>query len=303
MNVVARHDPGASRSVLPEGVGLSVSQEVLRNRTSVFLDKNIVMFLSAGRSGTQLLSLLLGLADDTFAVHEPEPTFRSVTETVRGSRDATLRFVRDVKLPHILSVPAKNYVETSHLFGKGPFEAFVELGLPFRLVMLDRDPAEVARSHWRIRAVPARARKKQQYLLRPDRDGVLPLPRWRRMTDYQLCYWYSLEIERRKSVYAEICRWHDIPVEAFSLADALDFEKLRHFCDRLGLCLPDGARAAHARLTATPVNRKARYRPRWSFSLKSLAAQEDEVWAALGGDGARLREEVAARYGWSADRR
>lgn len=262
------------------------------------MNKNIVMCLSPGRSGTQLLTHLLGLADDTHSVHEPQPTFQAVTEAVRTSPDETLRFVRDTKLPAILSTPEPNYVETSHLFGKGPFEAFVELAVPFRLIILNRQPREVAKSHWRIKAIPARAKKKQQYLLRPDLDGVLPLPGWQKMTDYQLCYWYALEIERRKTLYAETCRTHNIPVVEIHLEELLDFHCVKHLCERLSLRLASDKRQQHATITAEKVNHKPKYWPK--LALKPLASQERKVWEALGSEGETLFQDLAQRYDWDA---
>jgi len=260
------------------------------------IGKNIIMCLSPGRSGTQLLTRLMGIARDTVAVHEPEPTFRAVTEAVRESSDETLRFVRDIKLPDILARAAPNYVETSHLFGKGPFEAFVALGVPFRLIVLNRDPRPVAKSHWRIKAIPGRSRKKQQYLLHPQQDNVMRLRGWEKMTDYQLCYWYCLEMERRKENYSRICRACNIPVTQISLPELMDFARFGKLCGELGLDLSSTARTLHETLAIAKCNAKRRYLPK--FTLKPLARQEAEVWSALGEEGARLYPDVAARYRW-----
>ncbi len=262
------------------------------------MDKNIIMCLSPGRSGTQLLTLLLDLADDTHSVHEPQPTFQAVTEAVRTSPDDTLRFVRDTKLPAILSTPEPNYVETSHLFGKGPFEAFVELGVPFRLVILHREPREVAKSHWRIKAVPARTKRKQQYLLHPGLDGVLQMPGWEQMTDYQLCYWYCLEIERRKALYAEKCRALDLSIAEIHLEELLDFYRVKHLSEQLSLYINSDKRQQHASLTAEKVNHKPKYWPK--LTLTPLASQEREVWEAIGPEGEALFQEVAVRYAWES---
>lgn len=260
-------------------------------------DKNIVMCLSPGRSGTELLSRLLSLAGDTRSVHEPEPTFRAVTEAVRTSPDETLQFVRGIKLPHILSVPETNYVETSHLFGKGPFDAFMETGVPFRLLILNRDPRKVARSHWRIKAVPSRSKKKQCYLLHPGQGNVLKLPGWQKMTDYQLCYWYCLEMERRKERYAAQCRHADVPVTELYLEDILDFDGFDRACADLGLELQSDARQKHAELTSRKINKKEKYLPKLAF--RPLCSQEEQVWDALGEEGTRLHRAVSARYGWN----
>ncbi|MBU2534246.1 MAG: hypothetical protein KKB37_16010 [Alphaproteobacteria bacterium] len=262
------------------------------------MNKNVIMCFSPGRSGSQLLARLLGLADDTHSVHEPEPTFQAVTEAVRTRAEETLRFVRDVKLPAILASPQPNYAETSHLFGKGPFEAFVELGVPFRLVMLHREPREVAKSHWRINAIPARAKKKQQYLLHPGLDSVMKMPGWEKMTNYQLCYWYCLEIERRKALYAEKCRARDIPVVEIHLAELLDFNTVKQLCESLSLSLGSDKKEQHAAMTEEKTNQKAKYWPK--LSLTPFASQERKVWEVLGSHGEALFRDVAARYAWQA---
>src|SRR5262249_18366644 len=110
------------------------------------IGKNIIMCLTTGRSGTNLLEKLLALANDICAVHEPEPAFQHVLDDVRRDPLAAIAFVRDRKLPDILTRPGSHYAETSHLFGKGFFEAFVALSIPFRLVILNREPRNVAKS-------------------------------------------------------------------------------------------------------------------------------------------------------------
>ena len=122
------------------------------------IDKNIIMCLTTGRSGTNLLEKLLALAEDTHALHEPEPGFQHVLENVRHDPSSAVNFVRNRKLPAILAYPETNYAETSHLFGKGFFEAFVDLNIPFRLIILNRDPREVSKRLLRIKTRTIRAR-------------------------------------------------------------------------------------------------------------------------------------------------
>ncbi len=261
----------------------------------VSTDKNIIFCLSPGRAGTNLLTNLLSLARDTCALHEPSPTFRKYVETVRECAEETEKFVANVKIPDILVRTNSNYVETSHLFGKGPFEAFIKLGLPFRMMILNRNPRDVARSHWRINDIPYRTKKKQMYLLSPDKSGVVPPKGWRKMSDYQLCFWYCLEVERRKPIYSRICKENGRPVVETSLRDCLSYSKFRLVTDALGLQLPEDAEAKHAEMTAEKVNRKAKYLPK--LMLRSLDDQEREVWEALGEEGKALEAQVAERYG------
>ena len=52
--------------------------------------------------------------------------------------------------------------------------------------------------------IPGRSDKGLTFYLSPADPKVLDLADWQRMHDYQLCYWYCLEIERRAVVYKKI---------------------------------------------------------------------------------------------------
>ncbi|MCZ6680586.1 MAG: sulfotransferase domain-containing protein, partial [Candidatus Poribacteria bacterium] len=112
--------------------------------------KNIVMVISPGRCGTEFLQKLLALVPDVFAAHEQEPNFETVLSRLRRNPWLAIEFCRESKLPFIASCSERNYVETSHLFGKGFFEAFLNLGLSFKLIFLHRNPRDVALSHLRV---------------------------------------------------------------------------------------------------------------------------------------------------------
>ncbi len=257
--------------------------------------KNIVMCLTTGRSGTNLLQALLALASDTCALHEPEPAFHHVLEEVRLNPAAATAFVAGRKLPDILTRPGANYVETSHLFGKGFFEAFLELSIPFKLIVLDRPPREVAKSLWRIKTVPARTRLGRGFLLHPAQEGVLRIENWRRLSDYQLCFWYCLEVERRKTLCLCECARRNIPAAEISLEKLKDWESFRALCAACDLELPEGARARHAEISVRRVNPKSQFWPK--IPLRPYARQEEGVWRALGAEGAALRKDVEQRYG------
>jgi hypothetical protein len=57
--------------------------------------------------------------------------------------------------------------------------------------------------------IPGRTQKGLRFYLSPDDPGVLPLTDWERLHDYQLCYWYCLEIERRAEQYRHLYHKND----------------------------------------------------------------------------------------------
>ncbi|MBI4694446.1 MAG: glycosyltransferase family 25 protein [Gammaproteobacteria bacterium] len=260
--------------------------------------KSLTFCLTTARSGTAFLASLLALADDADALHEPAPDFHHALADVRSRPEAALEFVRDRKLPKILACPHRHYVETSHLFAEGFYEAFVALGIPFQLIVLNREPRRVAESNWRVEAIPGRTKDGLGFLLDPRQDGVMKLPRWERMSDYQLCYWYSLEMERRKARYAaERVQAGGVVVET-SLEELKDWTRFRAFCARLGLQVAEEKRETHARICAVKVNPKSKHRRKWT--LVPLARQERAVWRALGSAAGDLGATIVARYGPAA---
>lgn len=115
---------------------------------------------------------------------------------------------------------------------------------------------------------------------------------WQWMSDYQLCYWYCLEVERRKTIYAAECRKRGIPVVETSLQQLKDWNRFRELCQACALTLSDAAYMRHAEITAHKVNRKTKHLPR--LALVPFSFQESKVWKALGRDGAALRAAIVS---------
>lgn len=291
----------APAALLPRGSGGAAAPAAPRADASASWSasgKTLTMCLTTARSGTALLASLLALADDVDAQHEAAPDFHEVLPAVREHPEAAVAFVRERKLPRILHCQQPHYVETSHLFGEGFFEAFIALAIPFRLIVLNRDPRCVAESNWRVDAVPGRSKDGLGFLLSPGQSGVMRLPGWEKMSDYQLCYWYALEMERRKTRYAAECARRGWVVAETRLDDLKDWARFRAFCATLGFVVRDVQEAKHARICATRVNPKRKHGRK--FSLVPLARQERAVWRALGSQADELRAALVARYGAAA---
>lgn len=165
----------------------------------------LIFAASSGRSGTQYLTHLLKGFPGLFALHEPEPKYQWETKPLQQDPGLARRFVRDVKLPWIRGLPKGAYLEMSHYICKGFLEAFWAEGETPDLLLLTRNPRDIAISWFALGADFHRDKSYVlQHMLHPaeSRAHFLPVMNWESLTDYQLCYWYALESEARAAHYA-----------------------------------------------------------------------------------------------------
>jgi hypothetical protein len=162
----------------------------------------LALTVTSGRSGAKLLTALLADALQLAAEHEPAPRANFVMRSFVEAPGAADPWLRTEKLPAMLA-SARNgfYAETSHLFCKGLIEPMLAMGIHPALIILTRPAREVASSLCQMNVIPARTEAGRLVLLGPGDPGVLPLPDWRLYSDYQLCFWYAREIERRQAHY------------------------------------------------------------------------------------------------------
>lgn len=255
--------------------------------------KALVVTVTAGRTGTTFLTHLLALCPDTTSLHEPEPSFVPVLRLAQRDPELARRFLLEYKLPFVADLPTRRYVETGHLLCKGFLEPLLALGLAPRAIALRRAPRRVATSLLSRHTVPGRGKLGLKYLLHPEDPGVLALPAWSRLSDYQLCFWYALEIERRQRAYrapveAAGGAWVDVTAEELH-----DPARFLATADTLGLIDADTDRAAlgaaHARVAGVTHNPNAA-----AAVVADAARQEEAVWAAVAA--ADLRDWVESRY-------
>jgi hypothetical protein len=137
--------------------------------------------------------------------------------------------------------------------------------------MLRCSPSEVAMSLHERDAVPVRSPYGLLYLLDPRDPNVLPLHGWERMTDYQLCFWYALEMERRQLRYAAIAeRLGFVTVEVHQ-ADLGKPEVFARMREALQIPVDGGAEAGVS----------AMGKPAALARTNELDAQEAQVWKAV----------------------
>jgi len=162
-----------------------------------------LLTVTSGRSGTALLTALLRDCLGIAAEHEPPPRVNFVLRSLVLAPEMAAAWLAHEKLPAMLArATGPVYAETSHLFCKGLIEPMLDLGLRPRFVILTRPAPEVARSLFRMNVIPERTGAGRLVLLGPHDPGVLPVAGADGLTDYQLCYWYAREIERRQAAYA-----------------------------------------------------------------------------------------------------
>jgi hypothetical protein len=239
--------------------------------------KSLIFTVTPGRSGTKYLAALLGSVPGVAAYHEPLPDFVTVLRRAQQDPEVAFAFLRDAKLPFIESLETPIYAETSHLFCKGFFEPAILLGLQPKLIILRRPPSEVAWSLLERETVPARTPYGSLYLLDPRDPGVMPLPGWERMTDYQLCFWYALEIERRQLKYAEFAMRLGLPAFEVLQRDLGKPEVFGYMLQTLGIPSRGAAIADHGSISAQRHNRN----PRALMKPDDLEAQEADVWRVI----------------------
>ena len=165
--------------------------------------KTLLLTVTSGRSGTGLLTALLRACPGIVAEHEPLPRVNFVLRSLVLAPEMAAAWLAHEKLPAMLArATGPVYAETSHLFCKGLIEPMLDLGLRPRFIILTRPAPEVARSLFQMNVVPERTGAGRLVLLGPRDPGVLPVAGADGLTDYQLCYWYAREIERRQAAYA-----------------------------------------------------------------------------------------------------
>jgi hypothetical protein len=167
-------------------------------------DKRLVFTVTPGRSGSEFLALMMECIPTVASYHEPVPNFVEVMRAAQTDPALATRFWVEKKLPEIGRAGGKVYVETSHLFCKGFYEPLLELGIRPDLILLTRPHRQVAVSLYKLDSIPGRTEGGIRWYLGPEDPGVLPIHGWQELHDYQLCYWYCLEIERRQQEYARM---------------------------------------------------------------------------------------------------
>jgi hypothetical protein len=166
------------------------------------LPKKLIFTLSSGRSGTKHLARILGTLPGVGAHHEPVPNFVEEMQTAQANFGIAQKFLEEKKLPQLSLVKEGTFAEISHMWCKGLLRAWLlreDLPVP-DVVVLDRNLRSVALSILRLGTTPERTLAGRQWYIGPSaQSAILKVKDWQKWSDYQLCYWYALEVEARKA--------------------------------------------------------------------------------------------------------
>lgn len=187
-----------------------------REREPVAPRGRLVFTITNGRSGSEYLAKLLDSVGGVVATHEPAPYFQDLLHDVQRRPRLARDFLLTRKLPAIAALDADLYVETSHLFGKGYFDAMLSLDAPFGLIVLRRDPVAVAHSMHRLGSIPERTKMGRYFYLGRDDENLTEL-RMENPSDLDLCLWHARETEARQEAYARRAREKGLTVFETSL--------------------------------------------------------------------------------------
>jgi hypothetical protein len=170
---------------------------------SMKLPKRLIFALSSGRSGTKHLSRIMGVLPGVASLHEPTPNFSAEMQAAQKDPTLARKFLVEHKLPEIAKIDTGIYAEVTSMWCKGLLLAWLEEpGLPTPdVVILDRDPRKIALSLFRLELTPERTLNGRQWYMGPGTPSAhLKVGDFSQWSDYQLCYWYAMEIEVRKTL-------------------------------------------------------------------------------------------------------
>jgi hypothetical protein len=193
--------------------------------------KTITLMLSAGRSGTNKLATMMSTVPDVYAEHEGDPGFHTVRVANLEDPSVGKAFVKN-KIELFNSKPQTHCVHTGHMVGEGFIEHFLDEGITPNIIVLRRPMREVALSMFNLKWIPGRHELIRGWYSGPDEPNVLPYNGWESAHNYQLCYWWCLDTERRIRHYTPILKEAGCKIYETTLDQMLDltqFNKLLSF--------------------------------------------------------------------------
>lgn len=181
------------------------------------------------------------------SAQEHKPDFVRVQGKAQHNERIAKEYLKNELIPWTQGDSAGKtiYLKMSHMFGHGFVEPLIELKVPFEALFVYRDTREVALSMWRMGYVPVRWFRTDDYFLRPEcKYNVYRIePKiYTGWSDYQLCYWHTLEMEGRARKYKQMFSDRDILYYETTYPDFVDIDNFLHLAHKMNLGEIDAAR-------------------------------------------------------------
>jgi hypothetical protein len=148
------------------------------------------------------------------------------------------RFLNEVKIPWLATIKESIFAEISHLWCKGLLQAWLrrdDLPVP-DVVLLDRN---LRKSILRLETTPERSYGGREWYIGPSaQTAILKVKNWDSWSDYQLCYWYAMEVEARKVVLGNLIESQGGRVCRISITELAKWQGVKRLIRELDLPKP-----------------------------------------------------------------
>jgi hypothetical protein len=233
--------------------------------------KRLIFCANTGRCGSKWLAEAMRCVPGIASYWETEPNFAWEVRAAQSDPERIRMWWLDEKLPHVLGHIEPVYFETGHYLTAGALHTLFDMGVHFDLIVLLRDVREVALSFWRRDSIPLRKKDK----VWPSDPSVFVPIKYDGLTDYQLVYWWVLEMRARMWDLARKVAERDGKVVATNLYEVVEWGGFERMVGQLGLPKPKGKK--FPRYAINPS------RPEWYYQLPqgSIDELEAEVLSRL----------------------
>jgi len=109
------------------------------------------------------------------------------------------------------------------------------MGFRPKLIFLRRNARANAISLLRKNSVPERTVVGKRHVIAPGDNPYLPVFGVKELSDFQLCYWYCLEMHLRHELYQQICKDMELLYVALETEDLNNPERLKSMARTINL--------------------------------------------------------------------
>lgn len=162
---------------------------------------NLFFTVTAGGTGTKTLAKLFRTFPDFFITHQYNyPKANDFKQQITLNPDKCISFW-EKRLDNIKKQKQTNYIETSHIISKGFIEGLFELEIIPNIIILRRNLRQISKFMVYKDIIPNRTETGRTTLFNTYDPGVCIIKKPDLLTDYQLCFWYCIEMEKRALEY------------------------------------------------------------------------------------------------------